>query len=80
MVLKSGLVRAPIAQVGGIPVPLAQYLVTMDFRAVILFFVILGLGVLMYYPFFKMYEKSLENQDNDKDSRQKEFDALDLDF
>ncbi|VYU34330.1 PTS sugar transporter subunit IIC [Clostridium tertium] len=80
MVFKSGIVRPPVVHVGGTPVPLAQYLTTMDWKAVILFFVIIALGVAMYYPFFKMYEKSLEKKEETKSDREKELDALDLDF
>lgn len=54
-----GWVRAPIANVGGMPTPLAQYLVTLDWKAILLVPVILGLAILMYYPFFKLYEKSV---------------------
>lgn len=80
MVFKSGLVRPPVVHVGGTPVGLAQYLTTMDWRAIILFLVIIALGILMYYPFFKLYERSLEMKDAQKDERQAELDDLDLDF
>lgn len=80
MIFRSGIVRPPVVHVGGTPVPLAQYLTTMDWKAVVLFFVILALGVLMYYPFFKLYEKSLDKKDLETDERQAELDSLDLDF
>lgn len=80
MVFKSGLVRPPVVHVGGTPVPIAQYLTTMDWKAVVLFFVIITIGVLMYYPFFKLYEKSLEKKDLENNKKQEELDALDLDF
>lgn len=80
MVFKSGIVRPPVVHVGGTPVPLAQYLTTMDWKAVVLFFVILALGILMYYPFFKLYEKSLDKKDLQTDERQAQLDSLDLDF
>ncbi|SHF26397.1 PTS system, cellobiose-specific IIC component [Seinonella peptonophila] len=79
-VFKFGWVRAPIANVGGIPVPIAQYLSTMDWRAIILTIAIIAAGVLMYYPFFKMYERSLLAKAKEKDQRQRDFDQLDLDF
>lgn len=79
-VFKMGIVRPPVVHVGGTPVPVAQYLTTMDWKAVILFFVIIALGVLMYYPFFKMYERSLEKKEEEKDERQAALDSLDLDF
>lgn len=79
-VFRLGIVRPPVIHVGGTPVPFAQYLTTMDIKAIPFFFVILALGVLMYYPFFKMYEKSLEKEKSKADERQAEMDALDLDF
>ncbi len=82
-VMKLGFVRPPVIQVGGIPVPLAQYLTTMDMKAVILFFVIIGLGVAMYYPFFKVYEKHViekEQKEIGNKSRNEKFTELELDF
>lgn len=60
-----GWVRAPIASVGGMPTPVAQYLVTLDWKAVLLVPLILGLAILMYYPFFKIYEKSVMEKDQE---------------
>ncbi|MGG7178013.1 PTS sugar transporter subunit IIC [Clostridium paraputrificum] len=79
-IFKAGIVRPPVVHVGGTPVPLAQYLTTMDWKAVVLFFAIIAIGVLMYYPFFKLYERSLEKKDASNDERQAELDSLDLDF
>ena len=79
-VFKLGIVRPPIANVGGTPIPLAQYLATMDWKAVVLGFVILGLAVCMYYPFFKMYERKILQEESVVSDRQAAFDALDLDF
>ncbi|WP_099223004.1 PTS sugar transporter subunit IIC [Listeria costaricensis] len=75
-----GWVRPPIANVGGTPIPLAQYLATMDWRAIVLIIFVLAAAVLMYYPFFKMYERSLVKQEAQISSRQAAHDALDLDF
>ncbi|MGL5152610.1 MAG: PTS sugar transporter subunit IIC [Clostridium sp.] len=79
-VFKAGWVNPPVVHVGGTPVPLAQYLTTMDWKAIILFLAIIGLAVAMYYPFFKMYEKSLDNKEEVKSDREKLLDELDLDF
>ena len=79
-VFRLGIVRPPIANVGGTPIPLAQYLSTMDWRAVVFGFVILGLAVCMYYPFFKMYEKKVLQEESEVSDRQKALDSLDLDF
>ncbi|AGR26255.1 TPA_asm: PTS sugar transporter subunit IIC [Listeria monocytogenes] len=75
-----GWVRPPIANVGGTPIPLAQYLATMDWRAIILIIFVLAAAVCMYYPFFKMYEKSLIKEEEVVSERQAAHDALDLDF
>jgi PTS system cellobiose-specific IIC component len=81
-VFKLGFVRAPIAAVGGMPTPIAQYLVTLDWRAVVLVPVIMGLAILMYYPFFKLYEKSvLKREIEEENSKSADnIDDLDLDF
>ncbi|MBC1502832.1 PTS sugar transporter subunit IIC [Listeria booriae] len=75
-----GWVRPPIANVGGTPIPLAQYLSTMDWRAIILIIVVLAVAVCMYYPFFKMYEKSLVKEEANVSDRERAHEALDLDF
>ncbi|EMG28077.1 putative PTS system, Lichenan-specific enzyme IIC component [Listeria fleischmannii 1991] len=75
-----GWVRPPIANVGGTPIPLAQYLATMDWRAIVLIIFVLAAATLMYYPFFKMYERSLVKQESEVSARQAAHDALDLDF
>ncbi|WP_137626443.1 PTS sugar transporter subunit IIC [Lactiplantibacillus pingfangensis] len=80
-----GWVRPPIAHVGGVPAYVGSYLSTMDPRAVILAIVVTILAVLMHYPFFKMFEKSVKEQEAKEVSaeevqRQKEQDALEVDF
>ena len=75
-----GWVRPPVTNVGATPIPLAQYLSTMDWRAVILGFTILGIATLVYYPVFRLYERSLLQKTQQQDSRQAAFDSLDLDF
>ncbi|TDT56508.1 PTS sugar transporter subunit IIC [Fonticella tunisiensis] len=80
-IFKLGIVRAPIASIGGMPTPVAQYLVTLDWKAIILSFIIVALGVLMYYPFFKMYEKSVLAQEKEENTVEQEIlKELDLDF
>ncbi|MFJ5625056.1 PTS sugar transporter subunit IIC [Peribacillus loiseleuriae] len=75
-----GWVRPPIANVGGTPIPLAQFLSTMDWRAIILGFAILAVAILMYYPFFKMYEKSVLAKEKQEEKQKSSLDELDLDF
>lgn len=41
------------------PAPIGAFLSTMDWRAVVLVFVLIVLNGLMYYPFLKVYEKNL---------------------
>lgn len=75
-----GLVRPPIVNVGGTPIFLANYLSTMDWRAVILAACVLLAAIAMYYPFFKMYEKSVLKEEAEVSERDQAFAELDLDF
>lgn len=79
-VFKWGWVNIPIVHVADAPTPFAQLISTMDYRALILIAVIFILAIAMYYPFFKMYEKSLEKQKEQEQERDSRFDNLDLDF
>ncbi|UGS40805.1 PTS sugar transporter subunit IIC [Pseudocitrobacter corydidari] len=80
LIFDFGFVNGPIAQVGGIPTPFAQYFMTMDWRAPILAILIILAGVVMYFPFFKMYERSLIKKDEELDQQNKKYDDLGLDF
>ncbi len=77
-----GLVGKPMAAMGGVPTPFVQYLITMDWRAPVFALIIIGLAIIMYYPFFKLYEKSvLEKEKLEQSSEDVDFDdefALDL--
>ncbi|KQL52520.1 PTS beta-glucoside transporter subunit IIC [Heyndrickxia shackletonii] len=75
-----GLVRPPVVNVGGTPIPFAQYLSTMDWKAVILGFAVLAAAVCMYYPFFKMYERSAMKEERVLNDRERAHQELDLDF
>jgi len=75
-----GIVRPPVVNVGGTPIPFAQYLSTMDWKAVILGFAVLGAAICMYYPFFKMYERSAMKEEKVLNDREKAHQGLDLDF
>ena len=79
LIFKYGFVNVPSYHVADLPLPLAQVLSTMDWRAIILVIFIFALSILMYYPFFKMYEKKVIETEliNSKDER---FSDLDLDF
>ena len=71
-----------MAQVGGMPTPIAQYLITLDWKAPIYAILVIAIAVVMYYPFFKMYEKSVVEKEKElakKDERNFD-DDLDFDF
>ncbi|MBP1042710.1 PTS sugar transporter subunit IIC [Vagococcus sp. BWB3-3] len=78
-VFKWGWVNVPAYHVADLPLPLAQVLATLDWRALLLVGVVFGASILMYYPFFKLYEKEVIATElaAEKDQR---FDDLDLDF
>ena len=70
-----GWVAKPMAAVGGVPTPICQYLITMDWKAAVLAILIIAIAILMYYPFFKLYEKSVLAQENESEySGETDFD------
>lgn len=77
-----GFVRPPIANVGGTPIFLANYLSTLDWRAPIMAAVVLVIAIFMYYPFFKMYENSVLKEETGEGSKKQDdvLDDLNLDF
>ena len=60
-VLNAGLVTIPSQPfwLWFLPVGISTYLVTLDWRSLILLAVTLAVSGLVYYPFFKMYEKQV---------------------
>jgi len=80
LIFEAGFVRGPVAQVGGIPTPFAQYFITMDWRGTLVAVLIILAGMLMYYPFFKMYERSLLKEESAREEDQQKYNVLDLDF
>ncbi|MDQ0974763.1 PTS system cellobiose-specific IIC component [Neobacillus niacini] len=76
-VFKWGFVNIPVVHVADAPIPIAQLLSTMDWRVLLLIIGVFLLAILMYYPFFKLYEKSVEQQNNKVDDK---YADLDLDF
>lgn len=79
-VFKLGFINKPVVNVGGMPSPIAQYLITLDWKAPIYAVIIVFLGIIMYYPFFKMYEKSVLAEEEKVAEVDKELEELDLDF
>lgn len=74
-VFKQGWVAYPTYFVADLPLPLASFLATMDWRSLILTIITIGLATLMYWPFYHAFEKNyLEKNDQDHDQ------DLDLDF
>ena len=58
--MSTGLVNKTIAYAGGVtPNILSQFVATLDYRAVLLFFVLVALDMLLWYPFVKLHEKQL---------------------
>ena len=60
VLMSTGLLNIPskLIHVGQIPAPFSSMLVTEDFRAVIWWIIYLAINVMVWYPFFKVYEKS----------------------
>ncbi|SHE63932.1 PTS system, cellobiose-specific IIC component [Seinonella peptonophila] len=58
LVLKAGWVAIPYKafQLWYIPYPISTYMVNGDWRGVILFFVLAALSLVIWYPFFKIYD------------------------
>lgn len=79
LIFDLGFIRGPVAQVGGIPTPIAQYFITMDWRGPIMAVLIILAGFIMYYPFFKMYERSILRKESARREESK-YDVLELDF
>lgn len=79
-IFRWGFVRPPIANVGGTPIFLANYLSTMDWRAPVLALLVLLVAIGMYYPFFKMYEKSVMLEEKEQAEKEDIFAELNLDF
>lgn len=60
ILMSTGLLNIPskLIHVGQIPAPVSSMLVTEDFRAIIWWAIYLAINVLVWYPFFKVYEKT----------------------
>lgn len=61
IVMKGGLLNIPagVNNVSRIPAPICTWLTTDDWRSFIWFFVLFAIYFLVYYPFFKKYDKQL---------------------
>lgn len=66
ILMSTGLLNIPskMIHVGQIPAPISSVLVTEDFRAVIWWIIYLVINILVWYPFFKIYEKQKLAEEN----------------
>lgn len=60
IIMSTGLFKIPAMslQIGQIPAPISTVLVTQDFRGILWFIVLFAVYLIIWYPFFKVYEKS----------------------
>lgn len=61
ILMQSGLLNIPdsLIQVGQVPAPISSVLVTQDMRAILWWVILLVINILIWYPFFKVYEKEV---------------------
>lgn len=61
ILMSVGLLHIPdsLIQVGQVPAPISSVLVTQDMRAVLWWGILLVINVLVWYPFFKVYENEV---------------------
>lgn len=64
--MKSGLLNIPskMIQVGQIPAPFSSVMITEDWRAVIVYIVLFIVYLVIWLPFFKVYEKQVLAQES----------------
>nr|WP_228063803.1 PTS transporter subunit EIIC [Streptococcus sp. B01] len=74
-VFRQGWVNPPLFFVADLPLPLAPFLATLDIRSLVLVAVVLLLATVMYYPFFKAYEKNVQEK-----VEEDRYAELELDF
>lgn len=74
-VFERGWVSPPLLYVADMPLPFAPLLATLDVRAIVLVGGTILLAIIVYYPFFKLYEKHYVEEVEDDC-----FAELDLDF
>lgn len=76
-IVNVGLVGAPVAATGGMPIFLGQYLITMDWRAIPFTALIIFAAWLMYLPFFKAYEKQVLKEEHEALKKEGKLDKKD---
>ncbi|GGE54923.1 PTS lactose transporter subunit IIC [Pullulanibacillus camelliae] len=72
VVMRAHLLNIPdkMIQVGQIPAPFSSVMITQDLHAIIVYFVLLAIYLVTWYPFFKVYEKQKLKEE------QEEFEEL----
>lgn len=65
IVMKLGWLNIPakLIQVGQVPAPISSVLVTQDYRAILWYIVLFIIYLFIWYPFFKVYDNQLVNQE-----------------
>ncbi|MBP2058959.1 PTS system cellobiose-specific IIC component [Lactobacillus colini] len=68
IVMRIGLLNIPskMIQVGQVPAPISSVMVTQDWRAIICYIVLFTIYLLVWYPFFKVYDNSLVKESTEK--------------
>lgn len=66
-IMRLGLLNIPykLMQIGQIPAPFSSVIVTEDWRALLWYAVIFAVNMLVWYPFYKVYEKQCMNEENE---------------
>lgn len=75
--MSGGLVNVPAAvnRISRIPAPISSVLVTEDMRAIVLWAVLFAVYAVVYYPFFKVYDKECALKEEQEAIKQKEAQA-----
>lgn len=70
-IFKLELLNIPsaIMQIAQIPVPFSTWLVTQDMRAFLWFAVLVGIYLIIWYPFFKTYENSVLKEEAEEEAQ-----------
>ncbi|MEG0092659.1 MAG: PTS sugar transporter subunit IIC, partial [Erysipelotrichaceae bacterium] len=64
-----GLIGKTFAMLSwNMPSPIGAFFSTMDWRAIVLVLGLILIDMIMYYPFFKVYEKNLVALENEDDA------------
>lgn len=67
-VMKLGLLNIPdqMIQVGQIPAPVSTFMITQDWRSILVYIAMFGIYLVTWYPFFKVYEKERLKEEMDE--------------